>query len=123
MKLNKTLKLKFNLMFFDRVYPTRPSDTVAKYTIYLSILLVGRFFFLGLVLGLILLLYPMASKMWLKMPCTLLCEIEYSLEFVSVNLPFSSRPSDTKIQAAFICWYLQQKSQKFENVLLWASIF
>ena len=33
-RLNKTLKLKFILMFFDSVYPTRPSDTVAKYTIY-----------------------------------------------------------------------------------------
>ena len=33
-KLNKTLKLKFILMFFDSVYPTRPSDTVTKYTIY-----------------------------------------------------------------------------------------
>ena len=33
-RLNKTLKLKFILMFFDSVYPTRPSDTVTKYTIY-----------------------------------------------------------------------------------------
>ena len=31
-RLNKTLKLKFILMFFDDVYVTRPSDTVAKYT-------------------------------------------------------------------------------------------
>ena len=30
----ETLKLKFILMFFDSVYPTRPSDTVTKYTIY-----------------------------------------------------------------------------------------
>ena len=57
------------------------------------------------------------------MPCILLFETEYSLEFVYTNLPFLSRPSDTKIQTA-ITWYLQQqKSQKFENVRLWTSIF
>ena len=28
MRLNKALKLKFMLMFFDSVYPTCPSDTV-----------------------------------------------------------------------------------------------
>ena len=33
MRLNKTLKLKSMLIFFDSVYPTRPSDTVTKYTI------------------------------------------------------------------------------------------
>ena len=33
-RLNKALKLKFILMFFDSVYPTCPSDTVTKYTIY-----------------------------------------------------------------------------------------
>ena len=33
-RLNKTLKLKFILMLFDSVYPTRPSDTVTKYTVY-----------------------------------------------------------------------------------------
>ena len=43
-RLNKTLKLKFILMFFDSVYPTRPSDTVTKYTVYLPILLVERLF-------------------------------------------------------------------------------
>ena len=43
-KLNKTLKLKFILMFFDSVYPTRPSDTVAKLTIYLFIIPVERLF-------------------------------------------------------------------------------
>ena len=57
------------------------------------------------------------------MPCILLFETEYSLEFVYTNLPFLSRPSDTKIQTA-ITWCLQQqKSQKFENVRLWTSIF
>ena len=34
-RLKKTLKLKFILMFFDNFYPTRPSDTVTKYTVYL----------------------------------------------------------------------------------------
>ena len=34
-RLNKTFKLKFTLMFFDNFYPTRPSDTVTKYTVYL----------------------------------------------------------------------------------------
>ena len=33
-RLNKTLKLKFILMFLYSIYPTRPSDTVTKYTIY-----------------------------------------------------------------------------------------
>ena len=76
-----------------------------------------------MVLSLILQLYPMASKTWVKMPCILLFETEYSLEFVYTNLPFLSRPSDTKIQTA-ITWCLQQqKSQKFENVRLWTSIF
>ena len=32
-RLNKTLKLKFKLLFFDSDYPTRPSDTVTKYII------------------------------------------------------------------------------------------
>ena len=27
------LKLKFILMFFDSVYPARPSDTLTKYTV------------------------------------------------------------------------------------------
>ena len=30
----ETMKLKFTLMFFDSACPTRPSDTVTKYTIY-----------------------------------------------------------------------------------------
>ena len=33
-RLNKTLKLKLMLMLFDSVYPTRPSNTLTKYTIY-----------------------------------------------------------------------------------------
>ena len=43
-KLNKTLKSKLMLTFFDSVYLTRPSNTVTKYTIYLPILLVERLF-------------------------------------------------------------------------------
>ena len=57
------------------------------------------------------------------MPCILLFETEYSLEFVYTNLPFLSRPFDTKIQTAFTWCLQQQKSQKFENVRLWMSIF
>ena len=58
-----------------------------------------------------------------KMLCILLFEIEYSLEFVSTNPPFLSRPSDTKIQTAIIWWQLQQKSKKIVNVRLWTFIF
>ena len=43
-RLNKALKLKFILMVFDNVYPTRPFDTVTKYTIYRAIFLVERLF-------------------------------------------------------------------------------
>ena len=57
------------------------------------------------------------------MHCILLFETEYSLEFVYTNLPFLSRPSDTKIQTAITWCFQQQKSQKFENVCLWTSIF
>ena len=54
------------MKFFDIVYPTRPSDAVTKYTIYRR-----KFYFIGwniihIVLGLILVLYLMASKTWLK---------------------------------------------------------
>ena len=64
MKLNKTLRLKFILMLFDSVYPIRPSDTVTKYTIYPLCLIGGKI--TQMVLGLILQLYCMASKTWLK---------------------------------------------------------
>ena len=33
-RFNKTLKLKFILIFFFTVYPTSPFDTVTKYKIY-----------------------------------------------------------------------------------------
>ena len=33
-RLNKTLKLKFILILFGSVYPTRPFDTVTKCKIY-----------------------------------------------------------------------------------------
>ena len=77
-RLNKTLKLKFILMFFDSVYPTRPSDTVAKYTIYLPILLVERLFKWSWVLFCYFILW--LAKSGSKMSYMLLCEIEYLLE-------------------------------------------
>ena len=52
-----------------------------------------------MVLGLILL-----TKHGLKIPCILLSEKEYSLEFVSKNPPFLSRPSEAKIEIAIIWW-------------------
>ena len=57
------MKLKFVLVFFDSSYPTRPSDTVAKYIIY-PYLSVWKIF--QMVLSLILVVYHMASKTWLK---------------------------------------------------------
>ena len=108
-------------MFFDSVCPTRPSDTVTKYKIYPTILLMERIYKWSWVLFCNFILW--LAKPGSKMPCILLFETEYSLEFVYTNLPFLSRPSDTKIQTA-ITWCLQQqKSQKFENVRLWTSIF
>ena len=85
------LSSKFILMFFDSVYSTRSSETVTKYTIYTP---PPR-----MVLGLILL-----TKHGLKIPCILLSEKEYSLEFVSKNSPFLSRPSEAKIEIAIIWW-------------------
>ena len=85
------LSSKFILMFFDSVYSTRSSETVTKYTIYTP---PPR-----MVLGLILL-----TKHGLKIPCILLSEKEYSLEFVSKNPPFLSRPSEAKIEIAIIWW-------------------
>ena len=58
-RLNKTLKLKFMLMFLDSVYPT-PCLSI-KFAPYLT---GGKI--IEMVLGLILLLYSMASKTWLK---------------------------------------------------------
>ena len=62
-RVNKTLKLKFMLILFDRVYARRPSDTVTKYTVS-SYLIGGKI--IQMVLGLPLLLNLMASKTWLK---------------------------------------------------------
>ena len=87
-------------MFFDSVYPTRPSDTVTKYTVYLPILLVERLFKWSWVLFCYFIVW--LAKPDSKMPCILLFEIQYSLEFVSTNPPFLSCPSDTKIQTAII---------------------
>ena len=39
-----------------------------------------------------------------NMPCIALFEIQYSLEFISKNPPFLTRPSDTKIQTAITWW-------------------
>ena len=99
-RLNKTLKLKFILMCFDIVYPTRPSNTMTKYTVYLPILLVERLFKWSWVLFCYFILW--LAKPGSKMSCILLFEIEYSLEFVSTDLPFLSRPSNTKVQTAII---------------------
>ena len=82
-------------MLFDSIYPTRPSDTVTKYTVYLPILLVERLFKWPWVLFCYLILW--LTKPGSKMPCILLFEIEYSLEFVSKNPPFLSHPSDNKV--------------------------
>ena len=87
-------------MFFDSAYTTRPSDTVTKYIIYPSILLVERLFKWSWVLFCYLILR--LPKLSSNVSCILRFEIEYSLEFVSKNPPFLSRPSDTKIQTAII---------------------
>ena len=92
------LNSKFILMFFDSVYPTRSSKTVTKYTIY-DPPPPPPPHFIGMVLGLILL-----TKHGLKIPCILLFEKEYSLEFVSKNPLFLSRPSETNIEIAIIWW-------------------
>ena len=101
------------MIFFDSVYLTHPSNTVRNYTIYLSILLVEGSFIWSWVLFCCFILW--LAKLGSKMPSTLLCEIEYSLEFVSVNPLFLSRLSNTKIQTAIIWLYLQQKSQNLKT--------
>ena len=101
-RLNKTFKLNFILMFFDRVYPTRPSDTVTRYTIYCPILLVERLFKWSSVLFCYFILW--LAKPESKIVCVLLFVIEHSLEFVSTNPPFLSCPFNTKIQTAIIWW-------------------
>ena len=93
-RLNNTLKLKFILVFFDSVYPTRPPDTVTKYTVYLPILFMERLFKLFWDLFCYFILW--LAKPGSKMPCILLFEIEYLLEFVSTNPPVLSRPFDTQ---------------------------
>ena len=103
-------------MFFYSVYLTHPSDTVPNYTIYLSILLVDGSFIQSWVLFCCFILW--LAKRGSKMPCTLLCEIEHLLEFVSVNPLFLSRLSNTKIQTAIIWLYLQQKSKNLKTYVL-----
>ena len=84
MRLNKTLKLKFILMFFGSVYPKCPSDT--KPTNSTPILLVERLFKWSWALFCYFILW--LAKPGSKTPCILLSEIEYWLEFVSTNPPF-----------------------------------
>ena len=55
-----------------------------------------------MILGLLCHFIQRVAKPGLKMPCVLLFEIEYLLEFVFSNPPFLSHPSDAKIQAAII---------------------
>ena len=100
-RLIKTLNLEFMLMFFDSVYPTRPFDTVTEYTIYS---LSHRWKdYSNSLLYLLLLFIVCYFILWLakydwKMPCILLAETEYSLEFAL----FQS--SDIEIQTAVIWW-------------------
>ena len=101
-RLNKTLKLKFILMLFDSVYPPRPSDTVTKYTVYSPILLVERLSEWSWVLFCYFIVWLLKPDS--KMSRILLFEVEYSLEFVSTNLPYIYCLSDTKIQTAIIWW-------------------
>ena len=65
-------------MFFDSVYPKRPSDTVAKYTVYLLILLVERLFKWFWVLFCYFIIW--LAKPGSKIHCILLFEIEYLLK-------------------------------------------
>ena len=87
-RLNKFLKLKFILTFFDSVYPKRPSNTMTKYTIYPPILLVERLFKRSWALFCYFILW--LAKPASKIPCILLFEIEYLLKFVSTDPPFYS---------------------------------
>ena len=89
-------------MFLDSACPTRPSETKTKDTIYRPILLVERLFKWCLVLFCYFILR--LAKPDSKMPCILLFEIEYLLEFVSTNSHFLSPPSNTKIQTAITLW-------------------
>ena len=72
-RFNKTFKLKFILVFFDSVYPTRPFDTVTKYIVYLPI--GGKIIQMVLVLFRYFILW--LEKPSSKMLCILLFEIRY----------------------------------------------
>ena len=89
-------------MLFDSVYPILPSYTVTKYIVYLPILLGERLIKWSWVLFCYFILW--LAKPSSKMRWILLFEIEYSIEFVSTNYPFLSRPSDTKVQTTIIWW-------------------
>ena len=101
-RLNKNLTLKLILMLFNSVHPTRPSDTVTKYTVYSPILLVERLSEWSWVLFCYFIVWLLKPNS--KIPRILLFEVEYSLEFVSTNLPYIYCLSDTKIQTAIIWW-------------------
>ena len=92
-RLNKTLKLKFMLMFFDRVYPTRPSDKVTKYTILPPILLVERLFKWPWVLLCYFILRLV--KLGSKMRCILLFEIECWVEFLEILFFYPDQDSNS----------------------------
>ena len=87
------------LLFFDSVYPTRASDTVTKYTIC-PYLIGGKI--IQMVLGLILQLYPMASKSWLKDSLHFTFWDRTFAPVCFYKSSFLSSPSDTKIQTAII---------------------
>ena len=98
MRLNKALKSKFILIFFASVFLARPSDTVTclpaptpsiQFTSYLIGVKITQ-----MVFGLILLLYPIASKFGSKMPCILLFEIEFcSSSFLKILLFYPVLPT------------------------------
>ena len=100
LRLTNTVKLKFILVLFDSVYPTRVSDNVTKYTVYIPIFLLKRLFKLSWVLYCYFII--LLAKLVSKMPCILLFETEYLPGFVSTNLPVLSRPYDNKFQTAMV---------------------
>ena len=116
-KLNKTLKLKFISMFFDSVYPTRPSATVTNsiicplfywrknYSNYLQ-----SYF---------------ATQFYGQQNSAQKCLSFYFLRQNTCLSLFLKIQTDSKlnIQTAIFQWQQQQKSQKSENVRLWTSIF
>ena len=115
MRLKNALKLKFILVFFDSVYPTRPSNNVTKYTVYLPIVLVERLFELSWVLFCYFILW--LAKPGSKMTYRIFARVCFH-KFPFFIPSFLHQGSN--------CYYLvvaTVKIQKFENVRLWTSIF